>query len=223
MKRAWLPRLRSIGNRWPRSGLSSVRRCGHPPRMKAATARSFFRGWNASRSRAWAILGVTPELYYLPWPAGCDLLAVDRSRAMIDGVWPGAAAQAVEGDWLRMPLAPASRDLVVCDGGLILLRFPGEHEMLIEKLHEIIPSGGRCVFRLFVPPAERESVEEIIAALRAGQIANLNILKLRLAMALQPSTAEGVAVRMSCASWKAWRRAWSASRKNCAGPSSTCA
>ena len=31
-------------------------------------------------------LGVTPELYFLPWPKGTDLLAVDRTPSMIDAV-----------------------------------------------------------------------------------------------------------------------------------------
>ncbi|MDQ6622553.1 MAG: hypothetical protein M3Y86_03600, partial [Verrucomicrobiota bacterium] len=58
---------------------------GSPLRPSAEDQRgygSFIFPWlqNFAQPRV-AILGVTPELYYLPWPAGCDLLAVDRSRA----------------------------------------------------------------------------------------------------------------------------------------------
>src|SRR4051794_34579164 len=58
------------------------------------------------------LLGVTPEIYRLPWPAGTDFLAINRSAAMIEQVWPGSREQALEADWLDLPLAAGSRDLV---------------------------------------------------------------------------------------------------------------
>ena len=33
------------------------------------------------------LLGVTPELYHLPWPNGTDFLAVDRTPSMILGLF----------------------------------------------------------------------------------------------------------------------------------------
>ena len=35
------------------------------------------------------LLGVTPELYALPWREGTDFLAVDRTMEAIEAVWPG--------------------------------------------------------------------------------------------------------------------------------------
>ncbi len=139
------------------------------------------------------ILGVTPELYELPWPTKHDLIAMDRARGMIDLVWPGPKQCVVEADWCNMPLPAGSRDLALCDGGLILLSSAGERE-LVAKLHEVLSPGGRCVLRLFVLPARAESSAHVMDDLLAGRIASLNILKLRLGMALQESPDDGVAV-----------------------------
>jgi SAM-dependent methyltransferase len=149
------------------------------------------------------ILGVTPEFHRLPWPDGTDLLATDNNRNMIDAIWPGRAEQVIEHDWISLPFDSASRDIVLCDGGLHLVR-PSDQKALVETLGRILAPGGLCFFRLFVPPAERESPEFVLEDLIAGRIPNLNILKLRLGMALQPTMIEGVGVA------EVWNRVHSA-------------
>lgn len=141
------------------------------------------------------ILGVTPELYHLGWPAKCDLMAIDRAREMIEQVWPGGKDQVVEADWLEMPLPQRSRDLALCDGGMILVEHPKGHRKLKEQLRHLLDTDGRCIFRLFVPPRDREKVETVLNSLIAGRIPNLNVLKLRIGMALQDSAEEGVSVQ----------------------------
>jgi SAM-dependent methyltransferase len=138
------------------------------------------------------ILGVTAELYHLPWPAGTDLLAVDHTQAMIDSLWPGAPGTALCAAWQTMPLPDSSRDLVLCDGGATLLEYPREHRMLVANLRRILSPGGLCAFRLYVPPATREAPEAVLDDLLQGRIANLNVLKLRLGMAMQEHESEGV-------------------------------
>src|SRR5580698_11337179 len=69
------------------------------------------------------ILGVTPELYRLSWPCGTNLLAVDRTRGMIDAVWPGPRSAVLCADWTAMFLPARSRDIALCDAGLILVSF----------------------------------------------------------------------------------------------------
>ena len=113
---------------------------------------------------------------------------------MIDEVWPGPKECAVQGDWLQMPFPPASRDLALCDGGPILLEYPTAHRALVDQLHRLLVPGGRVIFRAFVPPAKRESKQIVFDDLAQGRIANLNILKMRLGMAMQPSADEGVAI-----------------------------
>jgi SAM-dependent methyltransferase len=158
--------------------------------------RSFIFPWleRFAQPRA-IILGVTPELYHLGWPANVDLIAVDRARVMIEEVWPGPRERAFEGDWLQLQLPPHSREVCVCDGGLILLDYPEGHRALVAQLRELLVPGGRCLFRLFVPPLEQESVARVLGDLLSGGIPNLNVLKLRLAMAMQESPAKGVPVQ----------------------------
>ena len=138
------------------------------------------------------LLGVTPELYRLPWRAGTDFLAVDRTMEVIDAVWPGPRDAARCEDWLAMKLPAASRDIVLCDGGLNLLAYPDEQQRLALILREVIAEEGLCILRLFVRPAERETRDAILSDLMEGRIANMNVLKLRLWAALQESPSLGV-------------------------------
>ncbi|MCW5605639.1 MAG: hypothetical protein KIT18_13945 [Burkholderiales bacterium] len=139
------------------------------------------------------ILGVTPELYRLPWP--WEPMAVDHTQAMIDGVWPGSRGSAICAEWTALPRAVGMRDLVLCDGGLHLLAYPHTQSALADNLREVVAPGGLCIFRLFVPPREPESADAVLGDLLAGRIANLNLLKLRLGMALQSGPAAGVALQ----------------------------
>ena len=138
------------------------------------------------------MLGVTPELFHLRWPKGTDLLAVDRSREMVRAVWPGSADQVLLANWVPMPLAGRSRDLVLCDGGLMLLEYPHQQEALAAELRRVIRTGGYCILRLFAPPAHRESVEQVIGGLRRGEIPDLNVLKYRLWLALHHDPVAGI-------------------------------
>ena len=138
------------------------------------------------------LLGVTPELYRLPWPPGTDFLAADHTQAMIDLVWPGPKEAVLRAEWQELALPAASRDIVLCDGGLHLLPYPSAQRQLVERLRDIVADGGLCIFRLFVPPARPEGTEAVLADLLAGRIANQNILKLRLGMSLWRNAMEGV-------------------------------
>ena len=138
------------------------------------------------------ILGVTVEICQLPWPWGTHLMALDRTEAMIHAVWPGERSQAICGDWLAMPLAPASRDVVFCDGGVAMLPYPQGTRRLVASLQQVLVPGGVCALRLYVPPPKRELAEAVLEDLLAGRIANLNVLKLRLGMALEGDAHTGI-------------------------------
>jgi SAM-dependent methyltransferase len=160
------------------------------------------------------LLGVTPELFAMRWPL-TTVVAVDRSQEMLDLVWPGSRGAARRAAWTALPLRAASCDIVLCDGGLHLLRYPTEQQALVAELCRVVPPGGACVFRLFVPPANREPVEAILADLRADQPLDINVIKLRMAMALQSSPDEGVRVRdvwhaISAVAPDGARQGWSA-------------
>ena len=138
------------------------------------------------------LLGVTPELYRLPWPTGTDFLAVDRTQAMIDTVWPGPREAVRCTDWLALALPDGSRDIVLCDGGLHLLAYPHEQQRLVRLLRAVLSDHGLCILRLYVPPPQRESPDTVLTDLLEGRIPNLNTLKLRLEMSLLEGAAAGV-------------------------------
>lgn len=140
------------------------------------------------------ILGVTPELYALPWPDHAILRAADRTQAMIDYVWPGQPEAAIHGDWLDLDLPHASIDILLSDGGLSMLDYSGGQQALIHDTSRMLAPGGLAAFRLYVPPARKESVDHVFKALNEGTIPNLNCLKLRLGMAMQPSPEQGTAL-----------------------------
>ncbi|HEV3386437.1 MAG TPA: class I SAM-dependent methyltransferase [Gemmata sp.] len=146
----------------------------------------------ANRSLRALILGVTPELYRLSWPNGTNLLAVDRTRGMIDAIWPGPRNSVLCADWTAMPLPARSRDIALCDAGLILVSFPHGLIKIVRILQRVLTSGGLFITRLFLPPAQHESPGVVLSDLLAGSIANLNILKMRLGMALQENSEDGV-------------------------------
>jgi len=138
------------------------------------------------------LLGVTPELYFLPWPKGTDFLAVDRTRPMIDTVWAGPKHAVYCANWTTMTLPDGSRDIILCDGGMDLLQYPQEHRQLVRILRRVLSDGGLCILRLYALPSKRESPETVLRDFVQGRVSNINILKLRLGMALQDTPSEGV-------------------------------
>jgi hypothetical protein len=147
---------------------------GPPLRPDAEDVANFQRavdevaGWMPVRRAV--ILGVTPELWALRWPAGTEVRAVDRSPEMIAGVWPGDPCDVIVGDWTVRHFGEGSVQVVLCDGGLQLLDYPDGQAGLFAVLKEVIPRGGRAVFRLFQPPEERLSPDEVLSRLEGGRL-----------------------------------------------------
>lgn len=172
---------------------------GSPLRPIAADVAAFeraIRNWSEHYEKPprGLILGVTPELYRLHWPAGSRVSAVDHTQAMIDALWPGPQGDAHRGEWTELPFDDAAFDVVLCDGGFHLLDHPHGQRRLVQQVARVLCDGGLFVLRLFVPPTVRESPEQVLQALASGGIPNLNVLKLRLGMALQADEQGGVAL-----------------------------
>src|SRR5262245_61791939 len=71
------------------------------------------------------LLGATPRLAEMQWPDGTMLLAVDASRDVVRGLWPGnvpGRRRVVQADWRCLPVRDAACDLAVGDGSLNCLR-----------------------------------------------------------------------------------------------------
>lgn len=141
------------------------------------------------------LLGVTPEIATMGWPAGAELTAIDRNASMIAGVFPTSGlppgARAVEGDWLKMPFEEHAFDVVIGDGCLTTLEF-GAYGSFAEACRRVLDRDGALVLRLFVSPEERETLEEIAGDLWAGRIGSFHVLKWRVAMAGERDDGEHV-------------------------------
>ena len=150
------------------------------------------------------VLGVTPELVGMGWPQGTRLISVDRCPGMIGRVLPRAGQGRVIGicgNWLQLPLASGSLDLIAGDGCFTVLETLADHGAFSAELARVL-AGGFLIMRLFVRPDQAETIEQVFDALEAGQIGNFHIFKWRLAMALHQDLGSGVAVADI---WKAWQ------------------
>ena len=153
------------------------------------------------------LLGVTPEIAAMSWPAGAVLLAADLSRAMIGGLWPGAGAApghaAVCARWQALPLADGSQDLIIGDGCFSAL-VGDDYPAMAQSLRRVVRPRGQVLMRFFVRPDERETPARVFSDLHAGWIGSFHAFKWRLAMALHPSLDAGVRLG---AIWDAWNAA----------------
>jgi SAM-dependent methyltransferase len=152
------------------------------------------------------LLGVTPEIATMRWPAGTELIAIDGSAGMIQHVWPrkgGAWRAALRGDWLRLPLADGSCHVVIGDNPVHLPPFPGRHRAVLASVRRALAPDGILAMRWFCRPERAESLAQVFADLRAGRIGSFNAFKWRLAMALPYDPAEGLQWN---AIWEAWNR-----------------
>ena len=143
------------------------------------------------------VIGVTPELCGLPMNSGSRVIAIDRSTDMIRSVWPGrlrTGDEAICANWLRLPLAVSSVDIVLADGVCTGLAYPSGQAALFAEMRRVLHDDGRSVVRCFVQREERETPDEVFADLRRGCIGNFHAFKLRLAMALQTDPKVGVDV-----------------------------
>lgn len=147
------------------------------------------RDWAERNGRAPRVLllGVTPEIATMRWPAGTSLVAVDRSEAMIGAVFPAGAGQAIAGEWLALPCGDASIDWAIGDGCASTLAFPTEYHRFAAELGRVLAPGGELVLRLFALPDAPESLADVARDLAAKRIASFHALKWRIAMAIQPA------------------------------------
>ena len=133
------------------------------------------------------VMGVTPEVVNLPWPADAHLTAVDRCEQMIARVWQPheAISSAVEcADWHRLPFEDKRFQLVIGDG--CTTQFEGESDYLeiFAELSRVLRDDGLLTMRCFIRPDTPESLDAVVTAAHAADINNFGSLKWRLAMAL---------------------------------------
>jgi hypothetical protein len=142
------------------------------------------------------LCGVTPEIAAMDWPFPIDLIAMDQAASMVQLVWPGDIAgvrKAIVGNWTKSQLPSASKDIIIGDGGFGFFQYPDAQRTLLHELHRLLHPNGLFIYRHYAQiSTPRESVAQIMDAMRAGMIGNFHIFKWRVAMALQPDATTGV-------------------------------
>jgi SAM-dependent methyltransferase len=166
-----------------------------PDPMDIFIVKAMIERWHDSAAARYLILGVTPEYHALAQAAGGSIQAIDRTPEMIRYVWPGQPSQAETGDWRQMPWQDPCFDLALCDGGLQLVGYPDGITAVARELHRVLSPDGLFIVRLFTPPKAKETSEHVLQDLNNGEIPNLNVLKLRLGMAMQTDAEHGTALR----------------------------
>jgi len=143
------------------------------------------------------LLGVTPELAGLRFPASARLLAVDSSREMIGALWsasrPGGSL-AVRAKWESLPVRTACIDLTLADGSFCCMPDVGTMFAMSGVVADSMRAGALMHLRTFVRPDGPESIDDILRELRAGPSGSVHGTKWRVAMALQGSSDHGVAL-----------------------------
>ena len=158
------------------------------------------RDWAACRPQRPCqalLLGVTPQIAEMQWPRGSSLIAADLSQPMVRQVWPGDLPRfraVVQADWLALPLKGSSRDVVIGDGSFSCVRYPEGFRTLTSEARRVLREDGLLVLRCYVPPAERERVEDVFEDLSRSAMPSFHGFKLRLLMAMQDTAERGVAV-----------------------------
>ena len=143
------------------------------------------------------LLGVTAGIANMRWPEESALIAVDNSFEMAGTVWPGnipSKRRAVCGDWLSLPQAHASCDVVIGDGSMNCVRYPDGFRALAKSVRSILRPDGVLLLRSFVRPEAKDSLEQVFTDLFQSKFPTVNHFKFLLLMAMQRSTEQGIVV-----------------------------
>lgn len=196
------------GNYWKSMKVEFFLRIPPPLRLARQDVQMYTRevgGWLGQNAEPRVlVMGATPEFHSMPWPEKTDLLAVDRSELMLRELWPGPVEKTVCEDWTNMSLENASRDIALCDGGLVMLDYPTQLTRLVEELARVLAPGGSFITRVFTSGEAAQDPASVMRDFLSGRIGNSSILKLRLAIALEPDSITGVRLHDV---WKFYDRA----------------
>lgn len=124
------------------------------------------------------VLGATPELVDMALELNAKrVVCVERDPEIMEAMrqlakkdWTGV--EQVEGDWLQERQDfHSSFDCVVCDGGLLFLKYPGQWKLLFKLVYSYLVPGGVFVAKEWAePPGDRDYdrfVEEMISRFEA--------------------------------------------------------
>lgn len=142
------------------------------------------------------ILGVTPELTQMDWPAQWQTIAVDNSQAMIKQLWrphPSIPASVVTSDWRCFSFVNAQVDLIIGDGITTAMGDIDACTSAFREFRRILKPSGRLILRCFTRPAQVSTLADIQSAVQTQSMTSFGVLKWRLAMALADETSHSIA------------------------------
>jgi SAM-dependent methyltransferase len=142
------------------------------------------------------MLGATPAVASMRWPAGMHLIATDWSGGMLSRVWPAkqapAGASRVRGDWQALPYPDDAFDVVVGDGCYSVFEQPEHIDLLNAEVARVLRPGGTFCIRCHRRPDVLAPVDSLFAELLDGRPANLDLFRWKLATAIQGDVERGV-------------------------------
>jgi len=227
---ALLPTLRIISQDWPAGPAAEIPRAAsyqtyddsweeishhwprlapplRPSRQDIDALQRVVADGSASKSgsplRA-LLLGVTPEVATMRWPAGTRLLALDAIPGMIRNVWPAREAPhavAALADWVIMPVRDAAYDLAVGDAIFTTVPYPDGFLAVVAELRRVLRDDGTFVVREFARPEAREPLDTIFRDLREGRTPSFAFFIWRLAMAVHGDLGPGLHLGDVCDAW----------------------
>lgn len=152
------------------------------------------------------LLGVTPAIATMRWPAGARLFALDWSEGMLRNVFPHASldsfALRLRGDWREMPLADHCVDLVLGDGCYSTFPTLEGPELMNREVARVLRPGGSFCLRCHRRLDDTAPMEQLFGRLLAGEFRDLDMFRWQLAMSLHGDSQDGVCLGDV---WNAWQ------------------
>lgn len=143
------------------------------------------------------LLGATPAIALMGWPAGTTLIGADESCHMIRSVWPGdrvGTRFGIRANWLHLPLPLSSVHIAVGDGSLSCVRHPEAARAACLSLRGVLAGDGLLLLRCFVRPEKPERPEQIFDEMFCGAIPTFSQFKFRLFLAMRQDLRSGLAL-----------------------------
>jgi SAM-dependent methyltransferase len=151
------------------------------------------------------LLGVTPAIASMRWPAGTQLVALDWAEGMLQGVLPHdhvpTHAQSLRGDWREMPLADESIDFVVGDGCYSTFQSLEGPAQLNREVARVMRRGGRFCLRCHRRADRVTPLAELFDEFFTGAIRDLDMFRWQLAMSVHGDSPDGVCLGDV---WRVW-------------------
>jgi SAM-dependent methyltransferase len=183
-----------LARRWSQVS-SPLRPCPEDLQRLQAVWRQSLATPLPSRRLEVLVLGVTQELAAFPWAGEFSLTCTDANEEMIRAVWSGdgPSRRVLRANWLKLPLADASFDLVLSDCGVNVLGNLGQLTSLGREVMRLVRREGRVVMRRYAHPSPAESLHTLIRAIETRTVSSFSEFKLRLLLTL---SAEHAAIRV---------------------------